>query len=119
MRPLRLDDSRLRRPSALLNQFAACGAPSRGPSFDACHARDPTLAEKLGCPQRTEAALANHEYWTIAGDLIKPRGQISLGQIDSARDVPVGKLFRLAHINDNRNRWPRSQLIKIHFAHLR
>src|SRR5215813_10415142 len=119
MGPIRFDDARLRRTSALPNQFAARGAPGLGSSFNASHVRDPTLAEKLSCPQRTEAALANHEDRTIAGNLIEPGGKIGLGQIDGTRHVPVDKLFRLAHVYDSRIRWPRSQLIKVQFAHLR
>src|SRR5262245_18601860 len=119
MGPFRLDDARLRRAGALPNQFAARGAPGFGSSFDARHVRDATLAEKLRCPERTEAALANHEYRTIARNLMEPGGEIGLRQIDGARNMPADKLFRLADIEDVHIRWPRSQLIQIHFAHRR
>src|SRR5262249_29991736 len=100
MRPLRLDDARLRRMSALSNQFAPRGAPSLGSPFDASHVRDATLAEELSGPERTEAALANHEDRTIAGNLIEPGREIGLRQIDGTRNVPTRKLFRLAHVDD-------------------
>jgi hypothetical protein len=55
-------------------------------------------------PERAEAALADHEHRAVAGHLVEPGGQIGLGPIDGAGDVAVGKLFRLAHVDDNGNR---------------
>src|SRR4029077_9065854 len=98
MGPFRLNDARLRRTSALRNQLAPRGPPCFGSPLDARYVREATLAEKLGGPQGAETALADHENRTIAWNLIEPGGKIGLGQIDGARNVSVGKLFRLAHV---------------------
>src|SRR5690242_8702809 len=105
--------------STLQNHFAPRVSPCLGSPFDARHVREATLAEKLRGPQGAETALADHENRTIAGNLIEPGGKIGLRQIEGARNVSAGKLFRLAHVDDNGIRWPSSQFIQGHFAHLR
>ena len=60
------------------------------------------LLEELGRPQRAEAALADRVDRAVARQLVQPRGQLGLRQIDRARHVAVGVLLRLAHVEHER-----------------
>ena len=77
------------------------------------------MAGELRGPQRTETTVANYEHRAITENLFEPGGKISLGQIDGAGNVSVGKLFWLAHVYVDRIRWPSAHVIQGHFAHLR